>query len=128
MFATIIAFLLEGLLEIAGDVFIDLLIHAGAKIPWVNQATTNLLTGLVYFGIGSCIGLLSLLLFPEAFVRSESLHGISLVITPVLAGLVMNAIGWIRVRQGKLAIQLERFSYGFALAFGMALIRFYFTE
>lgn len=39
----------------------------------------------------------------------------------------MAAIGWIRERQGKLVVRLETFSYAFALAFGMALIRFYFT-
>ena len=124
----IIELILEALLEISGDLFIDLIVRAGARIPWVNQAATNLRTGLVYFVIGTIIGVGSLFLFPEAFVRSESLHGISLVITPVLAGVVMAAIGWIRTQQGKLATQLERFSYGFALAFGMALIRFYFTR
>lgn len=127
MFAIIIEFILEAVLEISGDLFIDLIVRAGARIPWASQAATNLLTGLVYFVIGTIIGVGSLLFFPEAFVRSESLHGISLVITPVLAGVVMAAIGWIRVRRGELAIQIERFSYGFALAFGMALIRFYFT-
>jgi hypothetical protein len=128
MFAIIIEFILEVLLELFGEFFVELFIRAGANIPWVNKAATNLLTALVYFGIGAFIGWVSLWVFPKAFVRSESLHGISLVITPLLAGLVMAAIGWIRTQQGKLATQIERFSYGFALAFGMALIRFYLTE
>jgi VIT1/CCC1 family predicted Fe2+/Mn2+ transporter len=128
MFAFIIEIILELLLQLFGEFLLEFVIRTGARIPWVNAAATKLLTALVYFGIGVVIGLVSLLFFPKAFVRSESLHGISLVITPVLAGLVMNAIGWIRVRQGELAIQIERFSYGFALAFGMALIRFYFTD
>jgi hypothetical protein len=128
MFAFIIEIVLELLLQLFGELFVEFFIRAGARIPWVNRAATNLLTALVYFGIGAVIGLVSLLFFPEAFVRSESLHGISLVITPVLAGMVMAAIGWIRTQQGKLALQIERFSYGFALAFGMALIRFYFTD
>jgi hypothetical protein len=128
MFAIIIEFVLEVLLQFVGELIVELFIRTGASIPWVNKAATNLLTALVYFGIGAFIGWVSLWFFPKAFVRSESLHGISLVITPVLSGLMMAAIGWVRTQRGELALQIERFSYGFVLAFGMALIRFYFTE
>ena len=68
------------------------------------------------------------MVFPKAFVRSENLHGISLVITPVLAGLAMAAIGWVRERRGKPVVRIENFAFGFVLAFGIAVIRFYFTE
>jgi len=74
------------------------------------------------------VGFLSILIFPNSFVRSSNLHGISLLITPVLAGFTMSAIGWFRARQGKSLIRLETFSCGFIFAFGMALIRLLFTS
>ncbi|HEX6044081.1 MAG TPA: hypothetical protein VFZ22_06300, partial [Pyrinomonadaceae bacterium] len=120
--------ILELLLQLFGELFIDFLIHAGARVPWINRIGSNLLAGGILFVVGAIVGVLSLIYFPKAFVRSESLHGISLVITPVLAGLAMELIGRIRRRQRKLVIRLENFWYAYALAFGMALIRFYFTE
>lgn len=124
----IIEIVLEFLVAMVWELFADLIIHFRARNPWLNWAASLLVNALVLFGFGLICGLLSLLFFPRAFVRSESLHGISLVITPVLAGLGMAAIGWIRERRGKLVTRLESFSYGFVLAFGIALIRFYFTN
>ena len=120
--------ILELLLELFGELFMDLLIHVGVRVPWVHRIGNNVLAGGILFVVGAVIGVLSLIYFPKAFVRSESLHGISLVITPVLAGLAMELIGRIRRRQRKLVIRLENFWYAYAFAFGMALIRFYFTE
>lgn len=128
MFELIIEFVLEFLLQFAGELILELIIRGGSKIPWVNNVANNLLLGvIVLFPIGAFMGWFSLLFFPEAFVRSESLHGISLVITPVLAGSAMAAIGWIRERRGKPVVRIESFWFGFALAFGIALVRFYWT-
>jgi hypothetical protein len=128
MFVIIIEFLLEFLLEFAGDLFMDLLIHGGSRVPWLNRAATRVLFAGILFGAGAVIGWFSLLFFPEAFVRSESLHGISLLVTPVLAGSAMAAIGWIRESRGKPAAPVENFAYGYVLALGMALVRFYWTD
>jgi len=128
MFALIIEFLLEFLLQFAGELFLELIIHAGGRIPWVNRIANGVLLGLILFGLGAFIGAFSLIWFPEAFVRSESLHGISLVITPVLAGSAMAAIGWIRESRGKPVARVENFAYGYVLALGMALVRFYWTD
>ena len=53
---------------------------------------------------------------------------VSLSIAPLLAGLVMSAIGSIRRGRGMPVIRLDSFAYGFIFAFGMALIRFLFTK
>jgi hypothetical protein len=81
----------------------------------------------MFLGFGLFVGWLSILIFPKAFVRSSNLHGISLLITPVLAGFTMSALGWIRLRQGRKLIRLETFSCGFVFAFAMAVIRLLFT-
>jgi len=120
--------LLEFLLQIVSEIFVDVILHVASRYSWARETLNALLTGAMYFGLGLFIGLFSIWIFPEAFVRSSTLHGISLLITPVLAGFTMAAIGWIRVRQGNLLIRLESFTYGFIFAFAMALIRLLFTR
>jgi hypothetical protein len=119
---------LEFLLQIVGGVLVDVVLHASSRFIRARQTLNALLTCIMYLGLGLFVGWLSILIFPRAFVRSSNLHGISLLITPVLAGFTMSTIGWIRVRQGKVLIRLETFSCGFIFAFAMALIRLVFTE
>jgi hypothetical protein len=56
------------------------------------------------------------------------MHGASLLISPILAGLMMAATGAILRGRDKKSTQLESFGYGFFLAFGVALIRFFFAK
>jgi len=129
MFEAMVELILEFLLQFAGEIILDLIVHACSRNARVSYVASNLLLGLiVLFPLGLFMGWFSLLFWPQAFVRSESLHGISLVITPVLAGSMMAAIGWVRKQRGKRVVRIENFWMGFALAFGIALVRFYLTE
>jgi len=127
MIALILEFLGEFLIQIVGELIIDAVFHGVSRVPWANKILSTVLL-VMYFGLGLLLGWISLWFFPQAFTRSATLPGISLLITPLLAGLVMAAIGYIRKREGKLATRIESFLYGFIFAFGMALIRFFFTE
>lgn len=127
MFEFIIQIILEGLLNILGAVLVEVLVST-RRIPWVNQAATKFVTGLILFAMGAFLGLVSLVIFPNAIVRSESLPGISLVITPVLTGVTMVGIGWVLQWREKPVIRLGHFALGYVVALGMALVRFYFTD
>jgi len=118
---------LEFLLQVVGGLITDVVLHALSRFIRSRRTLNALVTLIMYLGLGLFVGWLSILIFPEAFVRSSNLHGISLLITPVLAGFTMSALGWIRLRQRKTLIRLETFSCGFLFAFGMALIRLLFT-
>ena len=118
---------LEFLLQVVGGVITDVVLHALSRFIRSSRTLNALVTLILYLGLGLFVGWLSILILPEAFVRSSNLHGISLLITPVLAGFTMSALGWIRLRQRKTLIRLETFSCGFVFAFGMALIRLLFT-
>jgi hypothetical protein len=123
----ILQFIFEFLLQIAGELLIELGLRSLGE-PFVNREERNpVLAAIGYCLIGAILGGLSLILFPNSFVRSERFHGVNLIITPVLAGLVMAAIGRFRERHGKTVIRLDSFVYGFLFAFAMALVRFYFT-
>lgn len=117
---------IEFILQIVGEVFVDVALQrfSGA---WAHKNFAATRAVLMYFGLGVITGWLSIMIFPHSFIRSSRLHGISLLITPLLAGFTMACVGWIRRRQGKLVIQLDSFAYGFLFAFGMALVRFLLT-
>ena len=83
---------------------------------------------LGYGLLGLFVGGASLLIFPHPFVRSSRFYGISLLITPILTGLAMSGMGWLRKRQGKVVLRIDTFSYGFIFAFGLALIRLVYTK
>ena len=123
----ILEFFLEFVVQIIGEIFFEVAFQKSSGGPWARKALSATLAVLMYFGLGLIIGWLSILIFPHSFIRSSRLHGISLIITPLLAGLTMSGIGWIRQRQGKLVMRLDTFAYGFIFAFGMALVRFLFT-
>jgi hypothetical protein len=124
----LIQLFVEFILEVFGGLIVDGIFHGLARISWLRKSINAISALILFFGLGVVTGFLSLLIFPNAFVKSSSLHGINLLITPTLVGLTMACIGWLRRREGKLVTQLESFVYGFLFAFGMALIRFYFTD
>jgi hypothetical protein len=123
----ILGFILEILIPLIGEISIEALARCLGE-PFVARERRNaILAGMGYYLIGLILGGASLLIFPRSFVRSETFHGISLLISPVVAGLVMGAMGRWRERQGKTILRLDSFVYGFVFALGMALVRFVYT-
>jgi hypothetical protein len=82
--------------------------------------------GYALFGV--LLGGVSLLFFPHTLVHPSRIHGISLLVSPVITGLMMWATGVVLRRRDKRVIRLESFGYGFAFAFGLALVRFFFAK
>jgi hypothetical protein len=123
----LVEFFLEFVLQIVVEVLFEVGIHRLSLAPWAHKTINATLAALMYFGSGVIVGWFSIVVFPNSFIRGSRLHGISLIITPTLAGLTMSGIGWLRARQGGSRIRLDTFAYGFIFALGMALVRFLFT-
>ena len=122
----ILSFILEILLPVIGEVFLELGIRSLGE-PFVRREKRNpVIAGLGYSLLGLIFGGISLLIFPHSFIRSESFHGINLLITPVVAGFAMSGLGWLR-RPDEPVLRLDSFIYGFLFAFTMALVRFVYT-
>jgi hypothetical protein len=119
---------LEFILQIVGEVIVEAIVQGLSRLTWVRKTLNALLALVIYFGLGIIAGWVSILIFPNSFIRASTIHGISLLITPTLAGLTMAGIGWMRRQKGKSVIRLESFAYGFVFAFAMALIRLLFTQ
>ncbi len=76
-----------------------------------------------YVSLGAGLGLTSLFIFPDHFIKNPALRIVNLIVTPVLAGLLMSLVGHLRRRRGQDPIQLDRFLYGFSFAAAMAFVR-----
>ena len=123
----IFGFFLEVVIPVALELMVEFGIHNVIDASWARKTIHAVTAALIYLTLGVSLGLLTLLVFPHSFVRSERFHGISLIVAPVLAGLTMAAVGRWRARKGEATIRLDTFAYGFIFAFGLALMRFWFT-
>jgi len=83
--------------------------------------------GLGYMFLGGVTGCLSLLLFPHPLFHPSRIPGLSVIVSPVLAGLGMWLAGAVLRKRNKRVMQIESFWYGSAFAFGMAIVRFLFA-
>jgi len=118
---------LEVLFEFAGEALLDLALRAIAEVFETSRITNPVLASIGYTLLGALAGGLSLFIFPHPLVHPSRLHGINLLVSPIVTGSVMSLIGSILSRQGKKVVQIESSGYGFAFAFGMALIRYFFV-
>ena len=124
----VLAVLFEGVLELSGDLFFELIFRSLGQTVTPGEKRNPILAGIGYALLGLIAGGLSLLIFPASFARSEQFHGISLLLSPVLAGLGMAGLGWLLKRTGKRVLRLDSFLYGFIFALPMAIVRFLYTS
>jgi hypothetical protein len=134
----------EFLLELIGfilDVFLEVLIQfvfeagvaAASRAPRrfrfapflrvVLSPTNPSFKTLKFTLLGLGCGAVSSLVLPHSLVHLSKLHGISLLISPVITGLMMGATGSLVRRRGKTPVQIESFTCGFTFAFAFALVR-----
>lgn len=128
--------LFSGLLDILVEVFLQLV--AESVVALIDRWFRNLFTesnvrspiaaATGYFFLGLVFGVLSIFVVPHPLVRPSKIHGISLLISPLITGLIMSQIGvWIRKREFR-AARIESFAYGFIFAFGIAIVRFLWSR
>lgn len=81
------------------------------------------LAGAGYLVLGGLLGGASLIIFPTHWVSDPGMRLLNLLITPVIAGLLMSALGAWRRRRGKELLRLDQFTHGWLFAFALALVR-----
>jgi hypothetical protein len=118
----------EALFEFALEAAFDLIFRAIAEVFEISELNNPLLACLGYLLFGAATGGLSLLLYPHPLFHPSRVHGISLLVSPILTGLAMWQVGSLLRTKNKKVIRIESFWYGFTFAAGMALARFYFTK
>ena len=128
VFEFIILALFEFLLEVAGELMLELGLRSIGETIIPREHRNRLLAGFGYGLLGAIAGGLSLLMFPNAFARSETFHGISIFIAPVMTGLAMAGLGWLWEKKGQQRLPIDSFAYGFIFALPMAIVRFLYTS
>jgi len=119
------------LLEIFGEVLLQGLFELIAELgfqslgePFKRRGPVNpLLAAIGYLLYGAIAGGLSLLL-PKMFVVPNMWRLANLIVTPLICGYAMAALGRFRTRRGSEALRLDTFSYGYLFALGMAVVRY----
>jgi len=128
--------LLELFVELLGEFLLQLFAEVVVAVAWgilgavveTEQVRNTVVSAIMYVFLGTLMGFISLAAFPHPLVRPSRVHGISLLISPVVTGSVMALIGSILRRNNKKVVPIESFGYGFVFAFGMALIRLIFVK
>ncbi len=114
----------EALLQTLGEMIAELIGHSLRDTFRRPKPVTPWLATLGYVAWGALAGAISLWLFPEHFIQSPALRLVNVLSIPLISGYVMAKVGaWRRWREQGL-IRLDSFLYGFAFAFGMALVRY----
>ncbi|MBC5768464.1 hypothetical protein [Ramlibacter albus] len=127
-------FLIELLLEFFGEFLlgavIELLAEVGLhafKRPF-QEKPSRLFAWIGYIVLGAAAGGLSLLVFPELFMRTHAGRIGYLLLAPVAVGLTMCLVGALRERKRQELIRLDKFGYGYLFALSLAAVRFAFGQ
>jgi hypothetical protein len=114
----------EFLLELGSEGVVDLLSRvAGDNFPRA-EALHRVQMFFVYGLLGALAGAGSLMIFPHPLFHPSKIHGISLVVSPIITGVAMSALGSLLRRREVRVVSIESFPNAFTFAFGMALVRF----
>ena len=128
----LLAVILGAIFEILGEALMELLLGAIADLLarllrsfFVGfHRMGPLLSGVIFALAGCAAGLLSIVAFPHPIFATRGIHGTSLLISPIAAGLGMSLIGEVVRRRGGRRARIETFRYGFVFALAMAIVRF----
>lgn len=120
LFELLFELVLQVVLEVAAELGLRSVDESPRRSPnpWI--------AAIGYSIVGGICGAISLVIFPDLFVTSDTGRIINLIFTPMLAGLMMGAIGIWRLRRGDDLIRIDKFAYGYLFALNVALVRFYF--
>jgi hypothetical protein len=127
-----LAAMIEFLLEVFGEFFLQLFIEALAEMGLhavadpLRRPVNPWLAALGYAVLGGLLGALSLWLFPLHFIGDHTLRYLNLIITPAAVGLAMVGLGMWRAKRGQAVMRLDRFTFGFLFAFALGVTRFVF--
>jgi hypothetical protein len=120
--------LFEVFFEVAVEAIVALIVRSLRNVFGESNAISPILAAVGYLLLGVAFGIASLPFFPHPLFHPSKFHGISLVISPVITGLVMSQVGIVLRRKGKQAVRIESFGYGFTFALGLAIVRFIFVR
>jgi hypothetical protein len=119
--------LLEVVLQAIGEALTALIIRSVRNVVRESITISPVFAAAGYLLLGVGFGAISVHIFPHHIFQPFRIHGISLIVSPFITGLIMWQIGLARRRKGEDTVRIESFWYGFTFALGVALVRFFFV-
>jgi hypothetical protein len=128
--------ILYGIVELFGEVIVELLLEAVCSLfvrmirgvfEGVDGASP-IIAAVGYLALGLGAGVVSVFVLPHHLVQPSKFHGISLLVSPLITGLIMSQVGAFLRRKDKTTVRIESFLYGFTFALGIAIIRLIFIR
>lgn len=116
----------EFLLQVVAEALLELGFHSLAE-PF-RRPPNPWLAAIGYAIFGAVLGGLSLLVFPSHLTPPGTARIANLVLTPVAVGGCMVAIGAWRAKRGESLLRIDKFSYGYLFALGLAVTRYKFAQ
>lgn len=110
-------------LQIVVEVLIKFGLHSIGEPIRRPKPLPPWLAAIGYAALGVAAGAMSLWIFPQQFIATPWLRIVNLVITPIVAGAFMAAMGAWQRKKNEDLIRLDRFAYGFLFALAMAVVR-----
>ena len=116
--------LAEFLIQLVFELFLSFLWRKVRAARWKSRRISLWLM-LPFFGVlGAAVGWISILIIPAPIFHPGRVHGLSLILSPLLTGIAMAIFGSNLRRRREMPASLESFSGGCSFALGMAVIRF----
>jgi hypothetical protein len=123
LFELIIEILVQG----GAELIIEILYHMGVRGSSSYKKPHPVLGAILWFFAGAITGGISVLVLPYYFLHNHTLRVAYLFLVPLLLGALMAFVGKTRTAKGQDIVPLDKFTYAALFAFGMALVRFYYT-
>lgn len=120
--------LFELLLQLVFEVCAELGLEAIKEAVKPSKPPNPALAAFGYFLMGSLLGAVSLVVYPNKFALSHGLQLVNLVVSPVTMGGVMVLMGRWRAHRGQSRLLLHRFWFGLLFALAFALVRFAYAN
>lgn len=120
----LLEFLFELLIELLGGALGNVIGDRVPRAAGARERPRAWWAFVAYALLGALLGAGSLLLWPTHFMPTLAGRWAYLLLSPVVAGLVLAAVGAWRRKQGRVVLALDTFGCGWGFAFAFALVRF----
>jgi hypothetical protein len=124
IFELIFEVLAEVVLQIVAEGLFELGLYSLSEALNRKRRRNPILASIGYLLWGGIIGVVTVFIFPTLMIKNAALRILNLIISPIMAGLAMSAIGSWRKRKGQDLLRIDSFLYGALFAFGLAIVRY----
>ncbi|HVN19935.1 MAG TPA: hypothetical protein VMU05_14210 [Dongiaceae bacterium] len=128
LLAAILEPFLEAILELVAGAILDVVSRLVSGAFEALDEAPPFAAAFIYGVLGTFAGGCSLLIFPRHLVHPSRVPGISVVLSPLLAGAAFSTLGGFLRSRKKETTGIESFRHGYAFAFGMSVVRLLFAR